>query len=84
MILPPEIWRMIFAFDPSYHEKYNDCMDEFLTKRNHKLVVKQLKYIISQNNMYVHDDLFRNDIHYNVNVVKLDFIHYALRKALKM
>ena len=81
MILPPEIWRFIFTFDSTFREKYNICMDEMVTKWKYETVIAQLKSIISQNYLYVHDDLFRNDVYNTVNVINMDFIHFALRKA---
>lgn len=76
--LPNEIWHMIFSFDPSYHEKYRDCMDEISTKSKHRKVICQLNLIISRYCFYRNDFLFKNDMYDNINMENREFIDYVL------
>lgn len=77
--LPSEIWRIIFSFDPSYHEKYRDCMDEMSTKSKHRKVICELNHIISRYCFYSNDFLFKNDMYHNINMENCGFIGFVLR-----
>ena len=59
---PPEIYRIIYGFDPTYKTVYKECIQEMKAKFNYNRCICLLNSIFYKNSFYHHDTRKYNSI----------------------